>query len=209
MLTLQKIAQVFVHDFSGGIPSKDSTLDVRDVILKARGYLNTVLKPIYFDKKNEGDNSAISQAIYEYECSLATETTGQKYIAIPDVYMALPHNKGIHRLFIKGDFSSTSDFVIQHTPGISSNLPHMKLKNIQYCYIEGMKIKMAKGCRAKKADKIMLQIINIAPDAIGDSDPLPIMPEQLAELNRMLKIDFAPFAQVPADKLNNQNTNIR
>jgi hypothetical protein len=207
MITLKNIADLFIHDFSGGLPSKDTQLDPRDVILKARGYLNKVLKSIWYEKKNEGDNSAISQAIYPYELSLETNDAGQKYVTIPDVYMALPHNKGIHRIYIKGN--PFNDLVIQHNPGISSNLPHMKLKNIQYCYIEGNKIFMGKGCAATKADKFVLQIINIAPDALGDTDPIPMVPEQLDELNRLLKMDYAPFAQIPNDYANNQNTNIR
>jgi hypothetical protein len=207
-MTLRNIADLLLHDLSGGVPSKDSNLDRRDIIMKARAYMNAVIKPIYFEKKNEGDNSAITQAIYPYEVSLEEESgTKQKYLTIPDVYMALPHNKGIHRLHIKGN--PYSDFTIQHNPGISGTLPHTKLKNIQYCYIEGMKIKMGPGCTAKKADKLILQIINIAPDALGDNDPLPLMPEQLAELNRLLKADYAPLLQVPADMANNQSPNIK
>lgn len=207
-MTLRNIADLLIHDLSGGVASKDSTLDRRDIIMKARGYLNTLLKPIYFEKKNEGDNSPISQAIYSYELSLEEEAgTKQKYLTIPDVYMALPFNKGINRLYVKGN--PNRDFVIQHNPGISGTLPHTKLKNIQFCYIEGMKIKMGKGCTAKKADKLILQIINIAPDALGENDPLPIIPEQLADLNKMLKSDYAPFLQIPADMANNENPNIR
>lgn len=208
MLTLKKIATLFIHDMSGGgIASKDSVLDERDVILKLRSYLNTVMKPIFFEKKNEGDNSAITQAIYPYELSVQVDDTGKKFVTLPDTYMALPYNKGIWRAFVKGNY--TRDFVLQHNPGISSNLPHMKLKDIQYCYVEGLKLKFGRDCTASKADKIIVQILNMAPDVLGENDPLPMVPEQLAEVNNMLKRDFAPFAQIPVDYANNQNTNIR
>jgi hypothetical protein len=191
----------------GGLASKDSVLDERDVILKARSYLNTVMKPIIFEKKNEGDNSAITQALYPYELIVDVDATEQKFATIPDTFMALPDNRGLWRVFMKGNY--TRDFVLQHNPGISGNLPHTKLKNIQYCYVEGLKVKFAKGCTVRKGDHIIVQIWNMAPDALGDNDPLPMVPEQLAELNSMLKKDFAPFAQIPQDMLNNQNTNIR
>lgn len=205
MITLKQIADLFLHDFSGGVPSKDSTLDRRDVIKKARGFLNTVLKPVVYEKLSEGDRSAITQAIYTYELSLQEDSTGQKYLAIPDSYMALVHNRGIHRIFSKGN--PYNDYVIQHHPGITGNLPHTKIKGVQFAYIEGMKVMMSKGCTAKKSDKIILQIINTAPDAIGENDALPMAPEHLSEVLRLLKQDYFPTVAIPADMTNNQNPN--
>lgn len=207
MTTLKNIADLIMHDWSGGDRSKDSQLDERDVIKKARLYCNSVLKPVIYEKKNEGDNSAITQAIYSYELNLQEDSAQQKYLAIPDSYMALVHNKGIHRLYIKGN--PYNDFVIMHQPGISGRLPHTKMKNIQFCYVEGMLVKMGPGCTAKKADKLVLQIINAAPDSIGINDNLPMMPEQLTEVLRLLKADYMPTMGIVNDQLNNQNSNIR
>lgn len=207
MITLLNIADLFIHDFSGGgIPSIDSVLDRRDVIKKARGFISAVVKPEYYAKMNEGDKSAVSQCIYSYELSLETDSEG-KYVTIPDSFMVLSHNRGLHRIFVKGNYAN--DFVIQHHPGVSGNLPHTGMVGIQYCYIEGKKVRMAKGCSAKKADKIMLQIINPAPDALGENDAIPMGPEHLSEVLRLLKMDFAPFANITSDYLNNNNTNIR
>lgn len=205
MITLTQIGDLFLRDFSGGDQSKDSQLDRRDVIKRARYFANAVLKPIYFEKLSEGDRSAIAQAIYSYELSATKDSTGQYYLSIPDSFMALVHNRGVHRIYPKGN--PFRDFVIQHNPGISSNLPHMKLAGVQYCYIEGLKVWFGKGCVANKADKFILQIINVAPDAIADTDPLPIMPEQVGEIMRLLKMDYAPVASIPNDYLNNQNAN--
>lgn len=207
MTTLKNIADLIMHDLNGGDKSKDSQVDERDIIKKARIYCNAVLQPIIWGKKAEGDNSAVTQAIYPYELSLQTDSAGQKYLTIPDVYAALVYNKGIHRLYVKGN--PYRDFVIMHNPGISGRMPHTKLKNIQYCYIEGMSIKMGPGCTAKKADKLILQLINAAPDAIGVTDVLPMAPEQLSEVIRLIKADYLPTAQVPNDYVNNQNTSIR
>lgn len=206
MVTLNQIADLILHDFEGGIPSKDSKLDRRDIIKKARSFIHTIVKPLYYEKWNEGDKSAIPQCIYSYELSLSEDAEG-KYIAIPDFYMSLPDNRGIHRVYVKGN--RYADFVIQNNPGVTGDLPHSSMKGVQYCSIEGLKVRMNKGCTAKKADKMILQIINIAPEALADDADLPLMGEQLAELLKLLKMDYAPFANVQTDYLNNNNPNIR
>lgn len=209
MITLQQIADLFIHDFAGGIVSKDEKikLDRRDVIKKARLYLNQVLKPEFFAKMNEGDRSAISQAIYSYELTLQTDSTNQGFVTLPDWYISLPHNRGIHRLYVKGNYYD--EFIIMANPGVSGRLPHTKIKGNQFCTIEGLTIKMGPGSTAKKADRLILQVINAAPDAILETDPLPAAPEHVAEVMRLLKADYTPTAQVPVDNLNNQNPNIR
>lgn len=207
MITLNQIADLFIHDFSGGDPSKDSQLDRRDIVLKVRSYINAIIKVETFNKKAEGDNSAVASAIGTYQVTLQQDDTEQKYVDIPDFYLTLPNNKGIHRLYVKGN--PFEDFIIQHNPGITSNLPHMKLKGLQFCYVEGNKIKMGKGCTAKKADALILQLIVPVPDSIGPNDPLPILKEYMPEVMTRLKADYAPLMAIPNDYANNQNTNIR
>lgn len=206
MITLKQAAELFISDVSGGKVSKDSAVNLQEVIKKLRSYIHTVVKPVYYDKWAEGDKSAVPQCIYPYELSLQSDAEGN-YIAIPDFYMSLPDSRGIHRLYVKGN--RFSDFVIQHNPGISGDLPHASMKGVQFCSIEGLKIRMNKGCTAKKADKIILQIINIAPDALADTDPIPLMPEQLAQVMRLMKQDYAAFAGIQSDYLNNNNPNIK
>lgn len=206
MITLNQIADLFLHDFSGGDVSKDSQLDRRDIVLKVRSYINSIIKVEIFNKKNEGDNSAVSSAIGTYEVTLL-EDGGEKYILIPDFYLTLPYNKGIHRMYVKGN--PYEDFVIQHNPGITSTLPHMKIQGLQFCYVEGDKIKMGKGCSAKKAAKLILQLIVPVPDSIGPNDPLPILKEYMPEVMARLKADYAPLMAIPNDYANNQNTNLR
>lgn len=206
MMTLNKIGDLLLHEFSGGVPARDSGLDRRDLVLKARNYFSLALKPIIFEKKNEGDTSAVSQAIYQYELTLEDNGT-EKWVTIPDVYMALPHNKGVHRVYTKGN--PYDDYVIQHHPGITSNLPHMKLQNVQYGNIRGLKVIFGKGCTAKKATRIIVEIINPLVDVIGADDPIPAPPEIVAEVISRLRAEFAPLLQVPADMANNQNPNIK
>jgi hypothetical protein len=208
MITLKNIADLIIHDLSNGVASKDSTYDARDIIMKARVFLNAVLKPVaYFDKWNSGDKSAVTQAIYSYELTVDKDAVGQMYVTIPDFYAVLPNNRGVHRIYIKGN--PYADFIPQSNPGISGDLPHTKIKGLQYCYTEGRTTRFPKDCNVKKGDKVILQIINSAPDAVGENDALPATHEQISEVLRMLKADLLPVAQIPADNLNNGNTNIR
>lgn len=207
MITLTQLADIFISDFSGGDQSKDSQLDKREVILKIRSYLNPILKLEYYGKMNEGDKSAITSAIASYEVNLSEDDAGQKYIDIPDFYMTLPHNKGLHRIHIKGN--AFRDFIPVSNPGVSGELPHMKIKGLQYFYVEGKKAMMLNGCIASKADKIVLQLIVPAPDSLGDTDPLPLLKEHMGDVMARLKQDFAPMAMIPNDYANNQNKDIK
>lgn len=206
MITLKQISDLFISDISGGKVSKDSTVSPQEVIKKIRSFLHTVLKPVIWDKIAYGDRTAITQAIYSYELSLLEDAQG-KYLDIPDLYMALHDNRGFHRLYVKGN--PFADFVLMHNPGISGELPHASMKGVQYCYLEGQRVRIAKGSIAKKADKMILQILNQAPDAVDENTNIPILPEQLSEILRLLKMDYAPMAGIQTDYINNQNTNIR
>lgn len=206
-MTLRELADTVIHQLEGGDKSKDSHLDRRDFILKARQYAALVLKPVYFEKLNEGDGTAISQAIYTHEGTLEKDDGGRQYIEVPDGYMNLTHNRGIHRVFIKGNVFQ--DFVLQHHPGITSNLDHMQLGGLQFCYIEGRRIYMGSGCKASRADKIVVQTINPAPSSLSETDHLPASPEQIAEIMRLLVAEYMPLLGIPVDTLNNQNPNIR
>lgn len=206
-MTLRELSDVIIHQLEGGDKSKDSHLDRRDIMLKARNYAATVLKPIYYEKLNEGDATAIAQAIYTYETTLQKDAGGRWYVQLPDGYMNLWQNRGIHRVFVRGN--PFRDFVIQHHPGITSNLDHTELPGVQFCYIEGRNIVMSKGCKATKADKIVVQTINPAPASLAETDHLPASPEQLAEIIRLIVAEYMPLLGIPVDTLNNQNPNIR
>lgn len=207
MITLNQIADLILHDFEGGLPSHDSKMDRRDIVKKLRVFLPTVLKPVMWNKIAEGDRSAIPQAIYTYELTLEEDGQRRKFIAIPDLYMALHDNRGFHRLYVKGN--PYVDFILMNNPGVSGQLPHAHMRGVQYVYLEGMNVVIGPGSIAKKADTMVLQIINPAPDAIGDNDLIPMIPEQVADLIRLVKMDYAPFANVQTDYLNNSNSNIR
>jgi hypothetical protein len=210
MITLNQVADTFIHDYAGGIMSKDDKikLDRRDIILKVRSYLVPILKTEIFGKWNEGDRSAIASVIASYELSLLTEDTGQKYLSIPDFYMTLPRNMGVHRMYVKGNPLGI-DFIFMANPGITGRLPHTKMKNTQYVYIEGRKLYLGAGDIAKKGDKLVLQLIVPAPDTIAAGDPLPILGEHVDQIMTMLKRDYSPVAAIPPDLLNNQNPSIR
>ena len=210
MITLNQIADLMIHDLSGGIMSKDEAikLDRRDIAMKVRSYLVPLLKGEYFSHLNEGSRSANTSIIATYELNLQTESgTGQKYLTIPEFYMSLPHNKGIHRIFVKG--GHFNDITIMKNPGISGALPHTKIKGEVFMYVEGMKIKAGPGFNMSSANKFILQLLVPAPDTLADTDPLPILAEHVDDILTMLKKDYAPLAQVPVDTLNNQNPNIR
>lgn len=206
-MTLNQIGDLILHDLDGGLSPRDSKYDRRDIVLKARQVFAPLIKTLIFEKKAEGDTSAVTNAIYGYELSLQENSAGQKYVSIPTNYMALAHNKGVHRVYAKGN--PYLDYVPQSNPGVTSSLPHMQIPNVQYYTIEGLNVIFGKGCKAKKADKIIVQIINPLPDTIDANAALPLPPEIIDEAINRLKQFYLSTISVPADMANNQNPNIK
>ncbi len=204
-MTLLQIADSIIHVLEGGDPSKESQFDRRDIIFKIKYYAASLLKPqMYQNMDIEGDSAPPAQAIYSHTATLQQEGD-RKFITLPEGYATLARNKGLHRVYAKGN--PYKDFVPQYNPGITSNLPHLQIPTNQFYWAEGKDVVFGKGCIAKKADEIVVQTINPAPSSLTESDTLPASNEQVADIVRLIRAEYMPL--MPTDYLNNQNTNSR
>ena len=73
MITLRKLAYLFIDEVSGGGKTTDSKLDERDVILKIRQILNEVMALKYFEKYQKGivaQYQCISVPIHSRYCTI-------------------------------------------------------------------------------------------------------------------------------------------
>lgn len=206
MVTLRTLAYQYLDTISGGGMTNDSRVDERDVIINIRQLMSEVLSLNYFQKYQEGDRSAVALYISTYKIQPDFDKElKQCVVSIPELYMSLPYNRGIHRAyFIDKPYK---DFVIQHNPGVSSNLPAGKVSGVNYCHFKGftMVIRNVNQEPGTTLPKVVLELIIPAPESIGVNDPLPIIPEQQAEILRRLRAEFQP---IPQDLLNNGNKDI-
>lgn len=202
MITLRKLAALHISDVSGGDQSKDSQIDEREVMLKIRQLMSELLFLKLFEKYNDGDRSPVAQYIASYDVLIKTETI-YRYSDIPEFFITLPSNRGVHRLFEKD--KPRKDFIPLENPAVTQDLESANIYKNSYYYIEGMRIYYTKLVNPN-AKYVTMQLIIPAPDTIGKDDPLPIIPEQQSEILRQLK---GIETTVPKDYLNDNNNAIR
>lgn len=197
MITLRQIAVTHIDRFSGGDRKTGSELSIQDIVLKARGICNELLKTEYIGKMTEGDRSAITNCIATYQLTLLND--GQSaYVILPDFYLSLPYNRGVHRIFqyakkAKGEPTET-DFTLAHFPAVNLKTRTARKPGLNMCWIEGYKLKFYKVyAEPDKTNTINVQLIVAAPDSIGEDDPLPIPPELVIRVyDRLAQMELNP-----------------
>lgn len=194
--TLSSLAWLFIDDVSGQGRTTDSRLDPRDIILKIRQLMNEVMDLKYFEKYNDGDRGAITLYISTYKLTMQHDADlNRAYVIIPDFYKTQSYNRGIHRAWRK-EFPD-NDIVISHHPQIGGNTRAGNVANIVYGFMEGFNL-VFRNISVEPDDEpeiVVVQTIVAAPDAIGANDPLPIIPEQQAEILRRLMAMYRPTPQ--------------
>lgn len=208
MITLKQIASVHMDRFSGGDRKSISELTYQDVVFRIRTICNELLVATYFPKYQEGDRGAITQCIASYELTL-TNDVDCAYITLPDFYVSLPYNRGIHRVFqrakkAQGNPTGT-EYTLTHHPAIGLKTRTSRYAGLKMCWVEGFKIKFynlyaeAPGANPNVpgTNKVVVQIIVAAPDSIGENDPLPIMPEMIPKIyDRLAQMELNPPLRV-------------
>lgn len=177
-ITLRKLAQEVIRIESGGDPSNDSQLSEAYIILMARQACNKVLQAKIYEKLNEDDRSTLHLMLATYTVTVAGDSPN-KYITLPDFYMSLPFNKGLHAIATVED--PTNFFIPRHNPSVSRTLPCADLEPGQYSYwTKGMKVYFD----GDEVDfgVVLVDLVVAAPDNVAADDALPIYPDQQADV---------------------------
>lgn len=205
-LTLKKIAALYIDQQSGGDQSKDSQLKYQMVIQRIRLILNDFIKPLIYEGYNDDSRTTPSIFIVNYEIVATNDSLGA-FIDLPDYYMALPNNRGIHRVIqriplktMPGQFTET-EFIPTQSASINRNTRAGRYPTHRKYYTEGLRIRFQNMfAEPGQTNKIILQTICGAPDSIGENDPLPISPEMSSQI--LIKLNQMSVPMMPFDKLN-------
>ncbi len=172
MVTLRQIAQEALRAENEGY-----------AIRYARQASNTLLQPKIFERLSEDDRSMIELMIVSYEVDVEGENPS-KFITLPEFYMNLPFNKGLHAIAPIED--PTAHMIPRHTPGISRNLPCADLDPGQISYwTKGLKVYF--DGTELDLGKVLVDLVVASPDSIGADDPLPIYAEMQYPLVMMVR----------------------
>lgn len=192
---------------AGGDRKTESELSYQDVIFRIRQICNELLKAKYLDKYQDGDRSAILNCVATYELQLQNDTVdGVTYVTLPEFYISLPYNRGVHRIFQratkpKGD-PSTKEFTLVDQPAVSLKTRTSRYPGMNFCWIEGYKVKFFNMYAEQGAtDKVVTQLIVAAPDSVGETDPLPIPADMVQTvLDRMTQAELTPPLKIEPPK---------
>ncbi len=182
MITLQQLARQIIDLESGGAQSVDSQLSEAYVVLLCRQASNKFLTQDLYARFAQDDRSSLQLMIASYEVDVEGEDPN-KYITLPDFYINLPFNKGIHGIAPIED--PTNFFIPRHNPSVSFNLPCSDLEPEQYSYwTKGMKCYFDGDL---DFSKVLLDLVVASPDSIAITDPLTIYAEHQADLIIMVR----------------------
>lgn len=204
MTTLNEISSKILRRLSGGNQSKDSTIDRREVIDDIRHAMAALLKLEILQKRGQsGDKTLPAQYIATYTGLTITEATdGLMYTTtLPENWLSLPYNRGIHIVHLDGQIRD--QLIRRNQPHVSTFLRVNQLQGNQGYYVEGNKIIYDTPLKIKKDSKVTVKLVVPAPDTIGPDDPLPILPEQIAQIEEQV---FASLSQarIPEDRLSDE-----
>ena len=195
--TLKGEAEFILRDLSGHSVTTDRAIDIREIQDKIRATLSELLNLEIFEKKAEGDRSAVHMYISSYEVQVKMDSEDIPYIVIPDIYVNLPNNEGIHSLYPKG--KPYARFYMDNNPSVRSRIMAGEGLGEKTWYVEGLTGYFRNEECVAKDDKLTIKLIIPAPNTLKETDRLPIIPEQIAEMRRRVKKDLlSPLT--PEDK---------
>lgn len=202
MITLRELAWMIIREASGGDPSHDSPYGERTVIKKVKMHLNQALKVERFTRMNLGDKSTMPLFIYTYEGLDVDKQKAVPELTLPEFYIDLPHNKGVH--MIAPDCDPHKPYIRRNNHGVSRNLDCGKLLGEAGWWQEGFKVFFSP--KEKVKDKAIVKLVLVGPDALGDDDPVPVTPDMLAPIVAAIKAEL--IQQPPQDVINDNNKDL-
>lgn len=181
-ITINKIAYEVVRLESGGSPSDDSELSLPYVRLLVRQAANKLLVTEIFKNINQDDKGVLPLVLASYEVSVQG-TNPNKFIDLPDFYQNLPFNKGLYGVAPVKD--RTRHFIPRLNAAVSRSLPCADLEPDQYSYfVEGLKVFFDESM---DLGKVLVKLVVVAPDNIGEDDALPLYPEMQVDIILMVR----------------------
>lgn len=182
MITLQQLAWEVIRIESGGSQSDDSELSESYVIKMLRQAANKLLSAQIYNNLNSDDRGSLPLCIASYTVSVQGSHPN-KYIDLPEFYMALPFNKGLYGIAPVDDRSK--HFIPRHNPGVSRDLPCADFDPGTYSYFtEGLRVYFDNNLPLAK---VLVKLLVAAPDNISKTDNLAIYPDMQVDLIMLVR----------------------
>lgn len=208
-ITYNIMAERAIRDLSGGDIPNDSPYDIDFAKQHARDGMSIHLKLELLRRRNgdEDDRSGAQTCIATYrniQVKLESDTN-RAYAELPDTFISIKHNKGIHSA--SKMTGTLKPFKRVENPGTFSALAAANIPGEVWYYVEGMRIYFLRNILQDKINKILIKLITAASSNFGDDDALPIIPETVGDILTYIKSQM--MNRTVQDRLADNNPNLR
>lgn len=194
------LAEQLVLLYSGGDPSEDSTLDIREARLLVEQVYSNLIRQNYFENLKAAGQHSVNGAFKSVFVNLPILRDVERqeyYTVLPKAYISLPHNKGLDAVWEYGKAEPHYARIVRS--GFNSlfkGLRAARLENQFGCYPEGNKIIYVNETGRHFTWKFAnIRLVYANPESMAPDQDLTI----LAECTKMLS------ARRPQDKQNDGN----
>jgi hypothetical protein len=210
MYTPNQLIDLLHRRLSNGDVPSDSPYDRAFLWADLQNAIREDLKLENLNRRHgpEDDKSAIAQMIATYLLTVQTDkikTEGRVYVALPDYFIAMKYNRGIHSIVAKR--KPTTAMVRALNPHVTQHLPHREVENVYYWYAEGYRVYWMRNIVQDGIEEVYVKLITGAPDSYGMDDILPLLSENVSKI-----IDVCyqrNLGKFPQDRIADNNPNLR
>jgi hypothetical protein len=206
MITLNKLAEQVMLQILGGDKSKDSELEMPDVVLLMRQVISEAVR---IDTLNGWKIEGEKETSFHYIWSKSDievvwdKSTNQCYSIIPWVPLQLPRNRGIHEILPnKYPAKGGPKPFIPVLPGQISMVYDLIEKDDVVFWPEGSRVYYHKNITSDST-KVTMKIIVPTPHDL-DPDTDFYLPDDMQAIV-IMKVKQMLMPDMPQDKINNSN----
>jgi len=212
MTTINQEVELIIRRLSGGDVPDDSPYDPDYIAKEYRDAMREDLKLEILQRRQGHQDDKISVGLFvaTYVVDVLIDDVSKRaYIGVSENFLSLKHNRGIHDVVpVKPEAKHLQQSMVQvANPQVSAHLPIGDVEGIYMYYLEGMRIFFVRDIKRDKIFKVFLKLIVPAPDSIGNNDPLPVLPENVARIRDI--VAQRVVNKFPQDRIADGNPNLR
>lgn len=207
MITLEHLAEQIILDLSGGDKSKDSEIEMPDVILKIKQVASFLIKTNIVENIRYGGLSDISHHYINVETDIPVSfntTYNQCYALLPMVPLSLPDNKGVKEV----GSQKGGCVVFARIKSGQVNMIKDIIQDEIFYWPEKDRVVFHKDIRGKYS-KVTMKLVAANPDDLADDEPFYLPPDMQAmviqKVEDLMRSPALGPNMAPVDKSNDNN----
>lgn len=207
--TVKTLAQQVIEAYNRGAQSRDSTLDIREVMRVVRDSASYVMKGEWYAGKKLGMSHIGSHFVAKLPAKVQKDEQGNCYADIPCAYIALPNDMGVLRVKPKTGKENVDVEMIPIPNGtwdIYRGLAAGSLEGQWGYEIERDRVrftrKRKKTLLEENIKDVTMYLVTMEPSSVADDDPFPMSPDTRQMILERAMQHFGIQESRPQDVIN-------